>query len=168
MDSEQIKQLLEKYWNCESTLEEETALRDFFHQTEVDNELKESAALFRYFENQRKQKIADTNFEISLQNKLQPAQVKLRSLIFTSLRMAAGIGVVVASFWLVRAQIRDSAPVEVADTYNDPKKAFEETKRALQLISKNFGRAEKAAININLLNEATTKLQTKEERKIDS
>jgi hypothetical protein len=69
----------------------------------------------------------------------------------------------------VRSQLRSTAKEELVDTYDDPKKAFEETKKALQLISKNFGKAQKASANINLINEATDKLQAKEdEKKIDS
>lgn len=168
MDSKHIEQLLEKYWECETSLEEEKILRDFFNQAEVPDSLKESAVLFRYFEHQRQHKLNDAAFDTSLKTKLNPAQGKMRSLYMSSLRIAAGISVVVASFWLVRTQLRDSTPQEVADTYDDPKKAFEETKKALQMISKNFGKAEKAASNINMINEATDKLHSKEETKIDS
>jgi hypothetical protein len=168
MDFKHIEQLLEKYWECETSLEEEKALRDFFSQPDVPDSLKESAVLFRYLEQQRVHKMNDAAFDTTLKGKLQPAQGKMRSLYLNSLRMAAGISVVIASFWLVRTQLRETTPQEVADTYDDPKQAFEETKKALQMISKNFGKAEKAASNINLINEATDKLHSKEETKIDS
>lgn len=168
MDSKQIEQLLEKYWSCETTLEEEKALREYFNREQVADGLKESAALFRYFEQQREQKISDVSFDTTLTGKLQPAKGKMRSLLMSSLRIAAGVSVVVASFWLVRTQMRNDAPQEVADTFNDPQKAFEETKKALQLISKNFGKAEKATSNLNLINEAKDKIQTQDEKKADS
>jgi hypothetical protein len=53
------------------------------------------------------------------------------------------------------------------DTYDDPQKALEETKKALLMISKGFGRAEQQAKKINLLNEAQEKIQTKEETKTE-
>lgn len=168
MDSKRVEELLEKYWNCETSLEEESALREYFHQTDVPDTLKDSAVLFRYFEQQRQHKMNDVAFDASLKNKLQPAQGKMRSLLMSSLRIAAGISVVVASFWLVRTQMRDDTPQEIADTYDDPKEAFEETKRALQLISKNFGKAKKATSNINMINEATERVHSKDETKIDS
>ena len=168
MDSKKIEQLLEKYWACETSLEEEKALRDFFHQSDVPQHLKESASLFQYFEQQRQQIITDVSFDGQLKRKLEPATAKVRSLLYSSLRIAAGISVVLASFWLVRTQIRDSQPQELTDTYDDPKKAFEETKKALQLISKNFSKGQKATANINLLNEAKSKVQSKNEEKVDS
>jgi hypothetical protein len=169
MDSERIKELLQKYWDCQTTLEEEKTLRDYFHKESVPSDLKEAAALFQYFNEQRQRNLTDVAFDTNLKRKLQPAGGKVRSLIFNSLKIAAGISVVVASFWLVRSQLRSTAKEELVDTYDDPKKAFEETKKALQLISKNFGKAQKASANINLINEATDKLQAKEdEKKIDS
>lgn len=168
MDSKQVEQLLERYWSCDTSLEEEKALREYFNQPGVPDGLKESASLFRYFEQQRQRNLTDVAFESELKKKVQPADGKMRSLMMSSLRIAAGISVVVASVWLVRTQWQTKEPAELTDTYDDPKKAFEETKRALQLISKNFGKAEKAASNINLINEAKDKIQKEEQKKVDS
>jgi hypothetical protein len=167
MDSDKIKDLLERYWNCETTLEEEQWLRDFFNSNEVPQSLQQEAQLFQYLKQQQNVKLNDLNFEQKLKQKLQPKEGKVRSLLMTGMKLAAGISVVVASFWLVRQELNKEQPEEVVDTYNDPQKAFEETKRALQLISKNFGKAQKASTNINLINEAAEKLQ-KENKKADS
>lgn len=168
MDSKRIEQLLEKYWECETTLDEEKALREFFNQAEVPLHLKESASLFRYFEQQRQQVITDVAFEGRVKKAIEPPKGKVRSLVYSSLRIAAGISVVLASFWLVRTQIREDQPQEITDTYDDPKKAFEETKKALQMISKNFSKGQKATAKLNLINEAKDKIQTKDNDKADS
>jgi hypothetical protein len=167
MDSEQIQALLEKYWNCETSLDEEKILRNYFNQAQVPSELKDAAALFQYFGEQRKTSPYDTNFDTQIKNTLQPKQGKVRSLISNSLKIAAGISVVVASVWLVRTELQKSETNEITDTYDDPKQAFEETKKALQMISKNFGRAQKATANINLINDAKEKVNQTEE-KVDS
>ena len=70
------------------------------------------------------------------------------------MRIAAGIVVLMAAIWFVRSEIRESTPQEIVDTYDNPKEAFEETKRALMMISKSFGKAEEQAKEINLFNEA--------------
>jgi hypothetical protein len=72
-----------------------------------------------------------------------------------------------AAIYLVRQEIRQEDPIAVEDTYTDPKQAFEETKKALLMISKGFGTAEQQAKKINMLNEAREKVQatTKEEEK---
>ena len=48
MTSEQVKQLLEKYWACETTLEEEQALKMFFSGSAIPEELKKYQPLFQW------------------------------------------------------------------------------------------------------------------------
>jgi len=46
MDYKYIEQLLERYWQCETTLQEEAILRTFFSQDDVPAELEQYKALF--------------------------------------------------------------------------------------------------------------------------
>ena len=46
MDYKYIEQLLERYWQCETTLQEESILRSFFSQDEIPAELEQYKALF--------------------------------------------------------------------------------------------------------------------------
>ena len=48
MDYKYIKQLLERYWRCETSLEEEKILRTFFSQKDVPAELLPYKPLFEY------------------------------------------------------------------------------------------------------------------------
>ena len=48
MDYKYITQLLERYWNCETSLEEEAILRTFFSQKDVPAELLPYKDLFTY------------------------------------------------------------------------------------------------------------------------
>ncbi|MCR4765463.1 MAG: hypothetical protein K5856_04740 [Bacteroidaceae bacterium] len=50
MDSKQIEQLLQRYWNCETTLEEEKALRQFFTTADVPQHLMCYKDMFLYQE----------------------------------------------------------------------------------------------------------------------
>ena len=54
MDFKNMEQLLEKYWNCETSLEEEQQLRDFFKGNAIPEALNETASLFRFFEEEKK------------------------------------------------------------------------------------------------------------------
>ena len=162
MDSERINELLQKYWNCETTLDDERELRAYFRGT-VPESLKDAAALFRYFDQQRNKTITDVSFERKLIDKLQSSpKGKITSLVYNSMRIAAGIIVLIMAVWLVRLEIRKSAPVEMSDTYDDPKMAFEETKKALMMISRSFSTAEEQARKINLFNEAQQDIQQEE------
>lgn len=167
MDSKDIEQLLEKYWNCETSLEEEQQLRDYFRSSDVSGSLKETSELFRYFEKQKYESFAGQGFDTELMKRIKAERPegKVVKLMFNVARIAAGLIVVVAATYFVRQEIRKSYPPEIADTYSDPKLAFEETKRALMMISKGFGKAQRETRKINLLNEAEQKIQGKEEEK---
>ena len=54
MDYKYINQLLERYWRCETTLEEEQILRSFFSQTDVPEDLRKYRTLFLYEQTQPK------------------------------------------------------------------------------------------------------------------
>lgn len=160
MDSKHIEELLERYWNCETSLEEEQQLREYFSHGKVPETLTETKALFRYFEDQKKKTISDVAFDGEVMAKVHSRKPgRIRKLFLSSMRMAAGIAVLMAAVWFVRQEVRKSTPQEMVDTYNDPELAFEETKKALLMISRNFGHAEEQAKKINLFNEAQEKVQ---------
>lgn len=48
MDYKYIEQLLQRYWDCETSLEEEHILRDFFSQREIPAALERYRTLFVY------------------------------------------------------------------------------------------------------------------------
>ena len=48
MDYKYINQLLERYWKCETSLEEEDILRAFFSQDNIPAELERYKPLFVY------------------------------------------------------------------------------------------------------------------------
>ncbi|HEX8038842.1 MAG TPA: hypothetical protein VF490_06810 [Chryseosolibacter sp.] len=163
MDSEKIDQLLSRYWNCETSLEEEQQLRAFFRQTDIPDHLQETAALFRYFDAQKNKSLTEAGFDRAVMSRIQgPKKGKAASLLFNSMRIAAGIAVLITAVWLVRLEVRKTSPPEMADTYSDPKMAFEETKKALMMISKSFGTAEEHAKKINLFNEAQQDVRKKD------
>ncbi|ADY37567.1 hypothetical protein Bacsa_3038 [Phocaeicola salanitronis DSM 18170] len=59
MDYKYIEQLLDKYWNCETSLEEEQILRCFFRQAEVPVHLLRYKSLFAYQDAARMPKLGE-------------------------------------------------------------------------------------------------------------
>jgi hypothetical protein len=167
MDSKTIEQLLEKYWSCETSLEEEQQLRDFFNGKAIPESMKETAELFRFFENE-KAKSLNENFEPAVTKQIRQRQGgKIISMVsFSNIaRIAAGILVVVAATFFIRQEVRKSYPKELQDTYSDPQMAFEETKKALMMISNSFGKAQNEAGKIKMFNDAEKKIQGKKTEK---
>jgi hypothetical protein len=165
MDLHEVERLLEKYWQTETTLEEEQKLRAFFAAGNVPPALKGAADLFLYFQAESSKGL-EQNFEGAVTKQLKTRQGgKLITMIGLGnmARIAAGIAVVVAATFLIRQEIRKNYPKEMQDTYTDPQLAFEETKRALQMISNSFGKAKKEASKVQMLNDAEKKIQMKKD-----
>jgi hypothetical protein len=162
MDSNLIEQLLEKYWMAETSLEEEQQLRDFFQGKEVPESMKATAEMFRFFDAE-KNKSLNENFEHAVTKQLRKRRGgKVISMSFTNIsRIAAGILVVVAATYFIRQEVRKSYPQELQDTYSDPEMAFEETKKALMMISSSFGKAKHEAGKMKVFNDAEKKIQSK-------
>jgi hypothetical protein len=168
MDSNRINELLSRYWNCETSLEEEAELREHFKSGKIPDELRETAPLFQYFEENKKKSLSDVSFDGQVMEKIKTPvkQGQMAKLVYNSMRIAAGLTVVLAATWFIRNEIRSTTPQEVVDTYDDPKMAFEETKKALMMISKSFGTAEEEVKKINLFNEAQEEIQKKKDAKL--
>lgn len=154
MDSEKIDELVQKYWRCETSIEEEQQLQIFFGGNQIPDHLRETASLFRYFGAQKNKALTDVTFDKEVLKKIQPPARRTATLVYNAMRIAAGILVLVVAVWLVRMEVRQSAPEQMTDTYDDPRMAFEETKKALMMISKSFSTAEQQAKKISLFNEA--------------
>ena len=170
MDSKEIGQLLEKYWNCETTLEEEQVLRSYFNGPDVPDQLKDAAELFRFFENER-QRALNTEFDNDVLRSVKKTERKTKVISMVRwvqvARIAAGVLVMVAAGYFIRNEVLKSKDQTQAltDTFSDPKDALEETKKALMLISKSFGKAKEGAGKINMFNEAEQKISGKEKQK---
>lgn len=63
MDYRYIDQLLERYWKCETSLEEEQILRSFFCQTDIPAEYRRYRSLFVYEQTQPKTETLGEDFD---------------------------------------------------------------------------------------------------------
>jgi hypothetical protein len=166
MDSKKLEELVKKYWDCETSLEEEQQLREYFRGENIPDVWRETATLFRYFDEQ-KSKTVEPQFDETVVNRIKEIprkrEGKVVKWVTASLRIAAGVAVLLAAVYFVRQELREDTVIASSeDTFEDPQQAFEETKKALLMISKGFGRAEQQAKKINMFNEAQEKIQTTE------
>lgn len=169
MDSKMIDTLLEKYWNCETSLEEEEEIRLHFTANEAGGKLNEVGELFRYFDLEKKKEM-DTSFDAKLLNKLGDAQpegsrqVWMKPWLTQITRIAAIIIVGLSIVFIIqknwstenkeaRADAVASSLLE-KDTYEDPQKAYEETVKALRLISAQLNEGKRQTMKLAVFNEA--------------
>jgi hypothetical protein len=166
MDLDRVKILLERYWNCASTIEEENELRVLLNSEDVPSELEESAALFKYFESQR-QTTLDNKFDDAIVDKIKhqktPILRSLNSGLQNYMRVAAAVLVIIAASLVFRMEMWQGdrpSNLLVEDTYKTPEEAYEETKRAFMLIAEKMNSGRKQAEKIGILNKAENKIKT--------
>ena len=149
MDYKYIEQLLERYWNAETTTEEELILKSFFAQSDVPAELRAYKDLFEY-EQAAATDSPGSDFDERVMKRIDeaPERVKaVRTSWFTTLRplfqSAAAIAIVVLvalgagkSFRSSNNQAWDYDPSGYQDTYNNPQQAYKVLEGGLELFQK--------------------------------
>ncbi|MCE2616893.1 hypothetical protein [Phocaeicola oris] len=98
MDYKYIEQLVERYWNGETSLEEEQILRAFFRQKEIPTSLLCYKVIFAY-EDREKQKGLGDDFDAKILEKIEIPTIKakrltLRSRLMPLMKAAAMVAVV--------------------------------------------------------------------------
>jgi len=158
MTIQQIKQLLDKYFNGNTSLLEEETLRQYFQQANVPAELKPYQPLFQYLKSAREDSLSDGFEEKILQSIRQDTtSVKIRSLQFYGLRIAAAVALLIGIYFLIPKQESLQAPDTATATMvkwekyepESTEEAFEKTQAALKILAKKLnGSADKAAKDI--------------------
>lgn len=150
MDYKYIEQLLERYWNCETTLEEEEILRNFFAQKDVPAHLLRYQALFSYEQTIKKARLSedfDSRIIRMIQNEEQP--VKAKTIRFSQrlqplFKAAAVIAIVLTlgnaaqSSFTSRSAQQEYNYEHYQDTYNDPEIAYDQVSYALKMVARGL------------------------------
>ncbi|HHC78507.1 MAG TPA: hypothetical protein ENK46_01400 [Flavobacteriia bacterium] len=128
MELANIEQLIKKYENAETTLQEEQVLKDYFQHNNVPGHLIEYKAYFNYFT------------ESSAERFTKTIPLKPRKMNWKWLSIAALV-VVMVSIYSIN-QSRGLSEKDRLEAVN----AYQETQKALQLISKNLNKGEHVAV----------------------
>ena len=86
MDYKYINQLLERYWRCETSIEEEDILKAFFSQKDVPVELLRYKDLFTYELSETKQDVLGEDFDakiLAMTEESTPVKAKVISIMAT-------------------------------------------------------------------------------------
>ncbi|TWF42633.1 hypothetical protein FHW36_102394 [Chitinophaga polysaccharea] len=161
MDYKWISDLLDKYWEGETTLEEEATLRDFFSVPHADlpEALQEAAPLFQYFkvEAAKEWEVPPVTLPVTT------PVVKLSPLRHWMKYAAVALVAVGIGYALKQQQVRkqDAAIALRQQEMNDPQKALDETKKALQLLARNLNKGTAKMQKLAYFNEATSLVEGK-------
>lgn len=156
MDYKYIEQLVERYFQCETTLQEEQILRAFFAQDETDVPagLRQYRPVFAALN--ADEHLSDDFADRVLAMTEGAPHVKARTVSMKErmrplLRAAAVVAVVLAVGQAMHfstqhnsQQTDDINYANYKDTYDDPSMAFDQVEDALELMSEGFSQARQA------------------------
>lgn len=151
MDYKYIEQLLERYWACETSTEEEDILRAFFRQKDVPAHLLPYKSLFAYEDASREIGL-DRDFDKRILEHIDRPTVKvgripMRRRLMPLFKAAAVVAVMLSLGTVARHSFdRDRQPDydydDYRDTYTDPQSAYGTVSEALQIVSESIQKSQ--------------------------
>ncbi|TCK68944.1 hypothetical protein DFQ05_0454 [Winogradskyella wandonensis] len=137
-----IENLLEKYDNAETTLQEEAQLRAYFSSEDVAPHLEHYKPLFVYF----------TSTQQEAFTKDVPLNTKKKTRLYQWISVAA---VAVLMLGIMIPQVWDNSPKTLADYTPEEQELYNKTKNALAFMSANFN---EGTSSLNVLEMASDNL----------
>ncbi|HEX8016141.1 MAG TPA: hypothetical protein VF465_12980 [Flavobacterium sp.] len=138
MELNKIENILEKYFQGETSIAEENELRDYFSSSNVAQHLKQYQPIFGYFSQVKQQKSTHKLEDLDQTDKAIPLQTKKQNVGWLSI--AASVVVLLGIGTYFYTSEKNTTPVVAQSelgTYDNPEKAFAETQKALALLSNN-------------------------------
>ena len=147
MEQEEVDKLLEKYWNCETSVEEEQLLQHFFSENFAPYNYKDIAPLFVYRHTEQNEKLS-ANFDKKLRNKIKEKQKKYITikLFAPALKLTAMIAFILVVGVSGVIWMNSTKKQHFAETYNDSFAAYKEAASALDILSLALQKSEKVSL----------------------
>lgn len=151
MDYKKIELLLEKYWQAETSLEEEKALRDFFsNESAIPAHLLPYRAIFAYQKSYQQVGLGE-EFDNRMLRLVEQKPVRMRVVswrmrlipLFKGAAVLAGI-VLLGNLaqWTYRSSDQIDYDYDCyVDTYDDPEAALKQVSSALQIVSEGLSKS---------------------------
>ncbi|MFD2939917.1 hypothetical protein [Flavobacterium notoginsengisoli] len=129
MELNKIEEILEKYFQGETSIAEENQLKEYFSSSNVAQHLEQYKPMFGYFSQAKEQK---STYEI-------PLQTKKRNVAWLSIAASAVVLLGIGSYFFVSEKNDTTAVASQTElgTYDDPEEALKATQKALALLSNN-------------------------------
>ena len=129
MEPNKIEDILEKYFQGETSIAEENQLKEYFSSSNVAQHLEQYKPMFGYFSQAKEQKSTQ---EI-------PLQSKKRNVAWLSIAASAVVLLGIGTYFFLSEQKDTTAVASQTElgTYQDPEEALKATQKALALLSNN-------------------------------
>jgi len=138
---EEIRKMLDRFYQGQTTLEEEKILEEYFSSTTVPEEFIPDKDLFQSFKEGDNAVVVPTDLNQKIIASIDQVERKVirtrRISLFSLSGLAAGLIIMIAVYLFYIRTDRPSllASNQMVDTYEDPMDAYEEAKRTLAYVS---------------------------------
>ena len=156
MNEKELKQLLEKYYSGETSVEEEEGLRDYFNGEVILPGFDSEKEIFSYYESSRAVHEPSSGFEDRILSGIDAEETReksftLRRYMIPLLGAAASIMILAGSYFYLGQKN------ELQDTYSDSKVAYAETMKILLDVSARMNKATLALEPVGKINQMKKK-----------
>jgi len=129
MELNKIEDILEKYFQGETSIAEENQLKEYFSSPNVAQHLEQYKPMFGYFSQAKEQK---STYEI-------PLQSKKRNVAWLSIAASVVVLLGIGTYFFMSEQKEATAVASQTElgTYDNPEEALKATQKALALLSNN-------------------------------
>ncbi|MBN1791863.1 MAG: hypothetical protein JW830_15290 [Bacteroidales bacterium] len=161
MDINQVKLLLTKYFDGETTLEEERMLQGYFSdETEIPDELITYRQQFMLLSSSARTEYDTGKLDLRISEMIDNLDAAMpeqgRSKALFRYLAAASIILMLGVSGILIYQARSNA---VRDTYSDPQIAYQEAQRALMYVSQKMNKGIDPLSNVSKINAGTEQLK---------
>ena len=162
MELNHIKQLLEKYFEGNTSVEEETLLKDFFRYRPVPAEMEADKQLFLYTSSESNMHIKNAALEQKLvdwidQQESGPKTFRINPWVYRLVGVAAFVAIIVTCYITISHPKNE---VAIKDTYKSPEIAYAETKKALLYVSQQLNKCTAPLGQMDKLNTGMNRLSS--------
>jgi len=161
MDIKEIQVLLEKYFEGETTLEEDQALLDYFSGDDIDSKFRPYQQQFLLLRSGREPLVFDPEFEKRLVDLISAEKEiplhKQRSPWIARLALAAAIAVLVGISGVI---VFNKEWSREKDTYSDPQLAYAEAQKTLLYVSQKMNQGIKPLNAVSKINAGAKPLKS--------
>ena len=137
MELNKIENILEKYFQGETSIAEENELKDYFSSSNVAQHLKQYQPIFGYFSQVKEQKSTQELESLTRTGEAIPLQTKKRNVAWLSIAASAVVLLGIGTYFYISENTTPIVAQSELGTYDNPEKAFAETQKALALLSNN-------------------------------
>jgi len=152
MNEEELKRLIVKYYNGESTEHEENILKDFFRKGNIPEGYEAEKLIFSYYTDSAEIPGPSIDFESRIMAGIDTSgrnngSQKIKRYLLPILSAAAGLLLLVGSYYLIVKK------AETGDTFTDPKLAYAETIKILRDVSSQLNHGARVLEPVAKINE---------------